>query len=958
MISEGQIINGFILEKMGNIPFINEYGYRFIHVKTGMKLYYFLDSDQIKSFDLVFDTPLLDDSGVRHIIEHSVLCGSKKYQSKDPFIDIKKGSLSTFMNAFTGIDKTSYLYTTSNEEDFFNLMDFYLDACFNPLCITDKRIFECEGCHYEFDDDGKLILNGVVYNEMKKMSSDKTRVIRESTFKDLYPGSFLTYNSGGDTKAIPKLSFEKFVSYYKKYYRPSNAYLILTGELDIEKALKLVNSYIKSYTSKRYEVSRDTSYQGVLDRYYVHPYPATENEVISKDETVKFIFKIDYFLSSYEEIIISLFPYLLTSNSTYSLKDVIVKAGLGKRVSAGFQPLYKGGYFAITVEGVKRENINMVREGMLSYFEDGIDQNALKDYLKIFRYEYFQNDIENYGLATSRKLSECLIENEDPFTVNVNEDCDYVLEDLSKPNEECQSAMLYKEIFNEAKMIILEFYPDGLYGERLDKNEKKRLNAKLKKLSEVDKANIRNNALALKEYRNRKIDEEVIKSIPKVDLKDLPREPKWPDGKVTSSGKKPLAIYKVNSRDITTIKFYFDIEGLTLEEIKILNIIKQLIFKTDTKKYSSMKMSSLSNKYFTDVNPALLLRSSGRNDFCVEVSFENKYLNEVFGLIYEVFKYSTFMDKEVIKSLIKSFSNKMYTMFNHEPSRYVETMLRSTHDAEGFILSQINSVEYINYLGSLIEKMNNPNFDIGAPLRRVTKKIFSWDRISLTVFTNSDEIINGLPIKFTVLNCEICGRKRQDKPFGIVYPSPNTGIIINSLVNYVGVRYDFDKTSYSDNPLRLRVIANILRNTYLWDNVRLLGGAYGSLVNVSDRGSVTMISYRDPEYEKTLEVFKNAFEFLANFNEDIEPYIISTYGSAERYNSLYFEAERADNEIRNGVTKELYTKYLRDMLKMTSEDVRKFGRMLMNSEPSNVSIASNESNIISDRQRFNTVIKI
>lgn len=968
---------GFDLVSSGKIELFNDECYLYRHNKTKALVFVFGTHSSNKAFNLSFDTPLLDNSGIRHIIEHSVLCGSRKYQTKDPYMDFKKVSVSTYMNALTGMDNTMYPFSTCHEEDFFNLADLYLDSVFYPKMVLDKRIFEGEGYHYEIDDNGSLLLNGVVYNEMKKCMSDKSRVIHDVSFKDIYPESSVSYVSGGDPKYIPNLSYEKFVSYYKKYYHPSNSFLVLYGDFNIERMLKLLNEYYSDFNYKPFSNGIKKASKMPETNEFSRTYPATAGETKDKDHILKITYKLPSDISLYDLTIYDMIFSFISEQQCNPFNERIVNKGLASRIrSCVFWNKTAKSVFSIleeVVEGtedkVKEEYFDIMNN--LSLY---IDREKLVHYVKRTIYRVSNSSKANFNLniirdiisnytfleLAYRNLTDDEILNELIYAESgMYSDIKNLVGDSLKSMDDDSIAdelIKYIDALKIAPCFIHNYSPDINFARKIAKNEKSRLQAKLKKLTNEDKRKIIINQEALRQYRNRVDSKEALDKIPRLQITSLPDKAKWIKGETKKVAKIPVTYYKAGAKDVTTIRFYFDASGFTMDELRYLRLAIDGFLRVDTRKYQRKKVTELTERYLL-VRQTRLKFTEGGDNLMVSIECFNEDINEAMNFMIEAFKSSEYSDKDYIKALMNRIMNGQASHLINDQDHTVREMLLSGYSVVDNKSFQLNGPTYIRFIQETLKKMETLNFDISSKLKRISKKIFSSERLSVTVITTdpkkSKEVLTP---KFVILSNAI-DRKRNDKNFNMTLVDRSLAFSSNTLVNYIGMRYDLK--DYNIGPYQRKVLACILREGYLWDEVRLKGGAYGTSVYCnSNRPYLAMVSYRDPQYENTIDVFSNIAGYLKTYDGDLDLYIMKEYMALENESHLYQVVDKVDDLTRMGITREMYEKRLENLKSLTKEDINLLGESLEHYDEKNyklVCVASSKDKIKQDEKRFDFV---
>lgn len=933
--------------------------YVFEHEITGAKICYIPSDIPNLTFNLSFCTPCKDSTGVRHIIEHSVLCGSEKYRSLDPFRDVANRSMSFFMNAFTGMSYTYYPFSTNNETDFLNLADFYLDSCFNPLMLRDRTIFEAEGWHYEFSESGELKINGVVYNEMKKSMTDKGQVLRTQVLNDIFPKSSISYVSGGDPKYIPKLTYEKFVSYHDKYYHPSNSFLCIYGNMDISKVFEIVNSYYSKYQKR--VIKDDYIYRERSDdkHEFVSSFPATEYEASSDSNIVRVTYKFPKVVCPQDEWFIEFFACYTRYGADTRLKRAIIKTHLADKVSTVVTFNKIGSYFMVTAEGVKREDVfktkELIKKAVSSYVKLAEkDFENMKKCLDIFIYDEHDKNCENFPLQLTSMLTRINSEHENVLTCESRSYLKVLSDDIAK-NGCVLFTEIIKKYFEDNVPYEHIFYPDTKYGLKIDKKEKARLRNKLSNLNEEDCLSIiEENELIIKN-RERTSTPEEIATIPKLTLSDLPKSINWIDNETIIRGGIPIKYYEAGFPGVICARFKFDLNGLSIEELRYARLIAELLFYADNKSRSVAKVRDATNNLLVSKVTTVDASDVAGDRFIVEVEIRYEKLKEAFDYLIETFKDKNYGDTKYLHEVLINSKNAVAGNIVNNPQNAVSSLLVEGFSRAGFVKAMwqgMNFIDFIDELLKIFDKGSKSELDkLSSKLRRISKKIFSKNRLEIAIIASNTALVKDILAPKFVTMGRVLDRKRQDVYPGYDILDVNKAIVINSLVNYVGIR--FDMRDLKIGRYAKLAIASILRNEYLWQEVRLVGGAYGALCSFSYEGYLTAISYRDPHYKETINRLRRMCLYLENYDGNIEDVIIKTYASLERVDGIYSVVDKVCDLEFVGINKYDYAKEINELLSLTIEDIHEAGRVMHKAlKDARYAAAAREDILKEDEKRY------
>ncbi len=834
----------------------------YIHNKTKAKICLISNDDNNKVFTIGFRTPPIDDSGLTHILEHSVLCGSTKYQVKDPFIELVKSSLNTFLNAITYPDKTIYPCASQNLQDFKNLTDVYLDAVFNPLIYQNKEIFYQEGWHYELNkktDDIKY--NGVVYNEMKGAFSDPEQVLLSNIMKSLYPNTAYRFESGGDPKEIVKLSYERFVDFHKKYYHPSNAYIYFYGNCDMEERLNYLDTYLTKYEYSDFNTK--IAYQEPFEK----PLYLAKNYSVNGIENLKDKSFLSYNVVCNNDqkaiIALGLILAVLFQTPGAPITKKIIDLKLAEDVSVSLttellQPLVN---IVLTNSNLENEEkfINLINEELKHYIINGLPHEEIKT---LMNFNEFKLREAMFG-QTPRGLnvilasfSSFLYTDNDPFSGL--EVLKYYKELINDINNGYFEDILAKYILNNNHKSYVSLSPIL----DLNKLEEEETKIKLKQfkesLSEFELDSlIKLNADLLK-YQETSDSKEAINNLPKLKKEDLNYESE----ELNFTKHNDFITYSnYFTNGINYFMYLFDISNLNNEDMLYLSTLTKLLTNIDTtnysyKDYNQMALNLTGGISFTITN--LISRKLETKPYLiVRFSATTNNLFKANELVKEVCFNTLFTDKKRIKEKLNEA--KVDAEYGVADRANILSLIRAySHLNKAYYLNDlISGLSYNFFLKEILKDFND---DVINNLERVYKLVFNKKRF-VSHFI-SETINNELNIK-TILNY-YDSLKENTYISELIFNSNNVNEAFKSNfnTNYVSLASTYKK----DYNGAFYVLANILNYNYLWPEVRVKGGAYGVYVSLSYEGLIGFCSYRDPHLQETLDRYKNIVNFIANLN--------------------------------------------------------------------------------------------
>ena len=885
---------------------------------SGATLYYVDINDNNKVFGVAFTTPPQDDSGVFHIIEHTVLCGSEKYPVKEPFVNLLKTSMNTFLNAITYPDKTVYPVASTNEKDLSNLMDVYLDAVFNPRITKEPKIFMQEGWHREFDG-GNITLNGVVYNEMKGAESPDS-VCDDTLFRALFPDSQYRFNAGGEPQDIPNLTYEKYIETYKKHYTPSNAVFFLYGNLDFEKKTEQISGYLSG--AKKTEPIK-LAYQLPVDRRLEADYDCDE---MTDDNTYIQTGYVPYDVSDIEKLTaLSLIDDALCSSNQSPLKKAVMDAGLGVDFESGFdinmlQPVYK-----LKISKTRAQNEESFKKAIddtvLSLIKNGIPKDELRASLSRMEFNLREDDCGSrprgvYMLL--RILSSTLYGGKPEKWLR-----------FEKINQFLQSKIdtdyfenILKEVFFDTKhkaTVIIN--PVKNLTEKRDKFLKKQLADYKASLLSNEVSKLKAETKQFKEYQSAPDSPENLAKLPTLTIDDIDDKP--PSTQTTATKKDGIKLLRHNvfSRGITYVRMYFNLDGLSGKELSYAGMLAGMLDElpaagkspADIKRIIKRDLGewSASARVFSQPNgkyiPLFCVSYSAlRNKLPVAVRLTDDILTSA-EFASDIIKTVTLQGIEVIKESMRQ-------------SGHITAMkkLRARLSSGGKAGEALGGSDYY----FLMRKEIKDEHALAKKLETIAKKIFTRSR--LTVSLTTDDISAEEEV--------LSSRIPQGDGFTetqIERDTASEAFIIPGNINYTaaGVNLEDIDCVYDS---RLHVVSRVLDYGYLWNEVRAKGGAYGTGLSPSRTGEIIFYSYRDPNISETVDIFKQSGQFLKNSSfskEEIDGYIISIIGDLDKPVSPRLEGLNADAEYFTNYSKEEKENARKRIMTTAPKDISDFAEL-------------------------------
>jgi presequence protease len=884
----GKTYFGFKLEKENEIKEINSTTRLFYHEKSGARLYFIENEDDNKVFSISFRTPPKDSTGVAHILEHSVLCGSRKFPLKEPFVELIKGSLNTFLNAFTFSDKTMYPVASKNDKDFLNLMDVYLDAVFYPNIYKYKEIMMQEGWHYELDSsEDEITYKGVVYNEMKGAFSSPESILFRKVQESLFPDTAYGVESGGDPSVIPELTQENFIAFHKKYYHPTNSYIFLYGNINIEEKLKFLNdNYLSDFDKIEVDSSLKVQKPFSSMKKVVSFYPISTNEKEEEKTLLSLNFSAERATNPEMYLALDILEYLLLETQSSPLKKALIDSKLGKDVFGIYDGSILQPVFGIVVKNTDEKKADEFKKVVYDTLENlvrvGIDKKLIEAAINIKEFELRESDSAGYpkGLVYDIKCMDSWLYDEDP---DMHLSYEAVLSNIkSALKSDYFEKLITKYILenNHSSMVIVK--PQrGLEEEETEKLRKV-LSSYKKGLSKAQITQIVENTKMLKLRQNEAESEETLKKIPLLSISDINKKISKIPLIVKEENNVKVLAHPMFTNKITYLNLYFDLNKIREDDIYYVGLITYILGKVNTKKYSYGELSNEINintggiRYSTDV-----LSENGSDNFypkfIVKAKALTKKLPELIGLLIEILSHSKYDDSARLKNIVSELKSRIEMAIFDKGHMVAARRLSSYFSPEGAYKEKLSGISYYKFLVELETNFDSRSQELTGKLNEVAKAVFNQSNLLIGV-TSEESEYDALKSEITALCSGLDASRLTVQPFNFKENMENEGIMNSGKVQFVAKGYNLKKLGYKYDG-SLLVLKTIINYDYLWNRIRVQGGAYGCFSSFLLNGDMCFVSYRDPNLKQTLESYDDANTYLDNFNvsdREMTKYIIGT----------------------------------------------------------------------------------
>lgn len=969
----GDMVHGFRVNAMSHIEEVNSDAYVMEHVKSGARLMYLDNDDDNKVFYIAFRTTPDNSKGVPHIMEHSTLCGSRKYPLKEPFVELAKGSLNTFLNAITWPDKTMYPIASRNDVDFHNLMDVYLDAVFYPNCLKNPQILMQEGWHYELENkEAPLTYNGVVYNEMKGALSSPEAIMEDRAMEKLFPDTTYGVESGGDPEVIPTLSFREFTEFHRRFYHPSNSYIYLYGDMDIDKTLEYLDGeYLSAFDRRNVDSMVKTQAPFGKRISVTAPYGIAENEDTEGKAIHALYNAFNDHMSTMDSLAFRILNYVLIDMDGAPLKQAVLDAGLGSDLSGSYGDSYKQPVWIVEVTGSEVDKqqafADVVDSTLRSIALKGLDKDMLEAALNRTEFTARENDYQGRpkGLFYGVRAMDLWLYDRDPMEALRYIDDINTLRDNLKTNY--FENLLLRYVIKNPHQVLITMKPEKGLTEKMNRETAEKLAAFKSSLSDEQLDEIMASTKALKERQASGETEEALEAIPLLSRKDLKRTVEEEVLEKENVSGMDHFHFDVHTNGITYLNLYFPLSGLTEEDIPYAILLSTLLRSLSTTKHSYGELARLSNAYTGGMSFAVngYGKVEDTNDYLPALTVRAKALtskaDKLLDLLGEVINHTLFTDTKRLKELILQEKSEWdMTAFSRGHS-LVMTRLTSYFSRGGEFAEQ-SGLSYYYFLADLAKK-----FD-GEKEKLVAKLVAKLEEVSRKIFTRSglffetigeEEEKKAVRSNLSLLVDDMEeGEKKEPRPFSFPPAEKNEAFRTSGKVQYVAKGGNFKSHGFAYTGA-LKVMETILRYEYLWKKVRVLGGAYGAFTQFLRDGTAILCSYRDPNLAETLKAYEDLPAYLENLtlsNREMTKYVIGTMAAAETQLTPSMKGERAIVHYLSGNTRESRMKIRDEVINCQVEDIRKLAPLVESvMKDPYICVMGSEDKIERDKALFDAV---
>lgn len=917
-------------------------GFILRHKKSGARIAILSNNDDNKVFYIGFRTPPEDETGVPHIIEHTTLCGSKKFPVKDPFIELAKGSLNTFLNAMTYPDKTVYPVASCNDQDFKNLMDVYLDAVFNPNITKYEEIFKQEGWHYELTGkDDELKINGVVYNEMKGAYSSPDEVLSSQIYRSLFPDNTYSKDSGGNPEYIPKLTYEAYLDFYHKYYHPSNSYIYLYGDMDVVERLEwLDKEYLSLYDYKKVnsEINKQPAFDEIKNveaQYSITMDDSQENKTyLSYNRVVG---------DTLDEMLYQAFDvldYALVSSPGAPVKQALIDAGIGDDVYGSYdagilQPVFS--FVAKNANASQADEFESIIENTLKeVVKTGINKEALLAGINSSEFKFREADFGQFpkGLLFGLNcLDSWLFDDMKPF---IHLECLGTFAKLRKAVDTDYFEKLIQEyLLDNTHGSSVAVKPKRGLGNEREEALAKELSDYKASLSDEEIKKLIEDTEHLKKYQEEPSSDEDLRKLPMLTRADMKK-----NAMAFSNIEDELLDVKVVRHDIESngidyISFLFDAGDFAQSELGYLGFFTNALGLVSTEKYSYTDLANATNIYTggistgTASHPDIKDRNNFVFKFEVKLKVLEKNLDKALELMEQMLLSSDFTDTKRLGELVAQIKARLQA--NLSSSGHLVAAMRSMSSFSRYALYQdeLKGIAFYRSICRIEKELSESPKSVSDKLAAIAKKLFARNRMLISFTGNNEAYGNAKPSLEKVMTgfnkMSAVGNQAE-----VHFNTAKEAFIDASQIQYVAKTGDFICEGYEYTGA-LRLLRIILSYDYLWINVRVKGGAYGCMNTFLRSGESYFVSYRDPNLSDTLDVYDRIPEYIKSFSpdeRDMTKYIIGTFSALDTPMNPEAKGSRSLSAYLEGITYEQIQKERNEILNAQPEDIRRLADLV------------------------------
>lgn len=933
--------------------YIAEYGSQvglYRHDKTGAQVMSVVNSDENKTFGVTFRTPVDNSKGTPHILEHSVLCGSRKYPIKEPFVELIKGSLNTFLNAFTYPDRTCYPVASANLQDFYNLIDVYLDAVLHPNCIKDPQIFAQEGWHLELDDPSQpLTYKGVVFNEMKGVYSSPDSVNGRITQNVLFPDTSYAKDSGGDPAEIPNLTFEEFKQFYESYYHPSNARFWFYGDDPADERLKLLSKYLDEFDARK--VDSSVRLQKLFDqpKKVVERYAVGEADESMEEEPKSFV-SLNWLLTEEPldletELGLGFLNYLMLGTSASPLRKALTDSGLGESlIGGGIEDELCQPVFSIGLKGVKQEDSEKVEALVLETLEklekEGFAASAIEAAINTIEFSLRENNTGRFprGLSLMLRAMSGWIYDRDPFRPMKWQDDLSAFKSRLESGEDVFSPLIRKYLLDNKHRVTVELNPDETLGKELEAAERERLDKERQALEPNGALeSVVNSTKILKAKQETPDPPEALSCVPSLSVNDIPKEvTPVPTTVTTSASGITTLAHDIFTNDVLYLDIAFSLKTVPSNLLHLVPLFCRSLTQMGTDKESFIELTERIGRKTGGISVSPFVSAvKGSADPIGFIMVRGKTMadktDDMLDIVRDVLLSAKLDDKDRFKQMVLETKSSLEGAIIGSGHSFAGTRLDAQRSVAGWVGEEMGGVTYLEHIRKLVARVDSDWEGVKQDLETIRSAILQ-QKGAMVNMTGDEGALTAAEKSLGDFWSSISQKPIENAAWSTILPRQNTALVVPTQVNYVckganlyeDAGYELSGSSY--------VINKLLGTTWIWDRVRVSGGAYGGFCDFDTHsGMFSYLSYRDPNLLSTVDVYDGTVDFLRNLDltsEELNKSIIGTIGDIDSYQLPDSKGRTAFMRHIMGITEEQRQIRRNEVLGTTLKDFKEFAEVL------------------------------
>lgn len=918
---------------------IHSRGYLLKHRKSGARVMLLENDDENKVFNIAFRTPPADSTGVAHILEHSVLCGSKHFPLKDPFVELVKGSLNTFLNAMTYPDKTMYPVASCNDQDFQNLMHVYLDAVFFPNIYEKEEIFRQEGWSYQLENpEDPLRYNGVVYNEMKGAFSSPEEVLDRAILNSLFPDTPYGVESGGAPADIPNLKYSEFLGFHSRYYHPSNSYIYLYGKMDMEEKLRWMDrEYLSKYDAMPVtsQIPKQPAFSQVKE--VVLEYPVAENEPEEENTYLSYNVVVGDSLDVELCVAFSVLDYVLLSAPGAPLKQALLDEKIGKDIMGSYDDGIYQPFFSVIAKNARPEQkdrfLALIRETLEKISQTGIDQKAVAAGINSMEFRFREADYASYpkGLMYGIDVFDSwLYDDEKPF---VHLEQLKIFELLKeKAGQGYFEALIRTYLLDNTHASVVIVNPKrGLAAVR-EKALEEKLEAYKASLTSAEIEELVKKTHRLTEYQEGEESPEALKCIPMLKRSDISREGTKIYNTEKYVGDTLVLHHNIYTNGIGYLTLLFDTKDVPSHLVPYMGILKSVLGFVDTEHYSYGELFNEINANTGGISCGLQVfgntkdRYDTKNMFGVRSKALYSKLPFVFSMIEEILFTSRLRDEKRLYEIIAKLKSRL--QMSLASAGHSSAMLRaiSYFSRTAYFQDQIGGIAFYDLIDTIEKNFEQVKEDVFSKLEQLMQMIFRPEHLVVS-YTADEAGYEGIEALIAGLKEGLYTQPVEKGALKYDFRPKNEGFKTSGQVQYVASAGNFEEAGYHYTGA-LRILKVILSYEYLWTNIRVKGGAYGCMSGFRRSGDGFLVSYRDPHLKNTLKIFSETPAFIRSFQADereMTKYIIGTISELDVPMNPSTKGAMSLNAYFGKLTEEDILTEREEILNASVEDIQRLG---------------------------------